>query len=236
MHHLTPKILKNKNLVQKIYNRTALIHKNYQKTKLPAHITSPITEIYNSIHSQQENLAQIQLFQTENQELLKLTKDVDEINEIKELMAEFEADLSVVNQELELLYQEIVSKSIEIFPEWAENSVLASDEDKLEIMGCKVQIIGGAGGLEAQIFGNELLEGYKNYLANNDWEYEILKEDEDGTLSSDNNLEILQINSPSAFQYLKLEHGVHRVQRIPFNSDRIQTSTCAVNIEEYPNF
>lgn len=77
-----------------------------------------------------------------------------------------------------------------------------------------------AGGLEADLFAHELLRMYKKYSLSKGWKYK-----EVGELGA-------KISGVGALNTLKMEAGVHRVQRIPKTekSGRIHTSTVTVAI------
>src|SRR3972149_6720435 len=83
-----------------------------------------------------------------------------------------------------------------------------------------LEIRGATGGDEAKIWGSDLLRMYLRYAAKKGWK----------ALSIDIN--VLQISGPGAFDELKNESGVHRVQRIPTTErhGRIHTSTATVAV------
>lgn len=93
-----------------------------------------------------------------------------------------------------------------------------------------LEIRAGAGGKEASLFAADLATMYTKYAAHNDWKTAIVS-------SSVSDLGgykeiVIEIANPEAFQKLKQESGVHRVQRIPSTekSGRIHTSTASVAI------
>ncbi len=76
----------------------------------------------------------------------------------------------------------------------------------------------GAGGDEATLFASELREMYQHYAENRGWRVRIIDE------------LTLEIEHPDAYDTLRYETGVHRVQRVPLTekSGRIHTSTASV--------
>ncbi len=76
----------------------------------------------------------------------------------------------------------------------------------------------GAGGDEATLFARELKDMYLKYAEGKRWRVRIV---DDMTL---------EIESPAAYEALRFETGVHRVQRVPVTekSGRIHTSTASV--------
>ncbi|XP_037957836.1 peptide chain release factor 1 [Teleopsis dalmanni] len=97
------------------------------------------------------------------------------------------------------------------------------------------EVNAGAGGQEAMLFANDLYEMYINYLENNGWDYDVLDHvtTDIGGLRNANVI----INSREAFNNLRFEAGVHRVQRIPATekAGRIHTSTVSVTVIPRPD-
>merc|ERR1712178_193901 len=86
------------------------------------------------------------------------------------------------------------------------------------------------------MFANELKNGYQTYLENKGWENYTINDDttdvskiahkgDDFATTS-----FIKVEDDEAFDYLKTEGGFHRVQRIPFNSKTIQTSTASLEV------
>ncbi|SMN19222.1 similar to Saccharomyces cerevisiae YGL143C MRF1 Mitochondrial translation release factor [Maudiozyma saulgeensis] len=94
---------------------------------------------------------------------------------------------------------------------------------------CIIELRPGVGGVEAMIFAQDLASMYMNYANAHRWKYHIisqqLNESGSGILSS-----VLSIDEPGSYDRLRLEAGVHRVQRIPATETkgRTHTSTAAV--------
>ncbi len=103
----------------------------------------------------------------------------------------------------------------------------ADEEKPKEIV---LEVRAGAGGDEAALFAAELLEMYKRYAEKNGWRTRLLDE-------SSNDLggykeASMEIKGDGAYEALKWETGVHRVQRVPETEKmgRIHTSTASVAI------
>lgn len=98
-----------------------------------------------------------------------------------------------------------------------------------------MEIRAGVGGKEAAIFANDLFQMYQSYMVYKKFNYSIVEEDECemGGLRHGSFL----INNKHAFDLLKYEAGVHRVQRIPKTekNSRIHTSTAIVSVVPCPN-
>lgn len=93
-----------------------------------------------------------------------------------------------------------------------------------------IEIRAGVGGEEAALFANDLLRMYSRYAANQNWKVEIFsinKTDIEGIKEA-----IIEITGVGAYDKLKNEGGVHRVQRIPKTekSGRVHTSTATVAV------
>ncbi|MBX4190235.1 PCRF domain-containing protein [Candidatus Parcubacteria bacterium] len=93
-----------------------------------------------------------------------------------------------------------------------------------------VEIRAGAGGDEAALFATELFDMYKKYAASQGWQFETID-------SNQNSLggfkaATFEVNGQGAFEKMKYESGVHRVQRVPATekSGRVHTSTVTVAV------
>jgi peptide chain release factor 1 len=93
-----------------------------------------------------------------------------------------------------------------------------------------MEIRAGVGGEEAALFANDLLRMYSRYAENQKWKVEVFsmnKTDIEGIKEA-----IIEITGEGAYDKLKNEGGVHRVQRIPKTekSGRVHTSTATVAV------
>ena len=93
-----------------------------------------------------------------------------------------------------------------------------------------LEIRAGAGGDEASIFAGDLARMYQRYAQKRNWRFSVI----DNSQSSLNGYKSLvaEISGENAFDDLKQESGVHRVQRVPKTekSGRVHTSTASVAI------
>ncbi|MCX7837557.1 MAG: peptide chain release factor 1 [candidate division WOR-3 bacterium] len=95
---------------------------------------------------------------------------------------------------------------------------------------CIVEIRPAAGGEESCLFAMELFKMYQKYLDKKGFKYEILSfrpSDLGGAKEI-----IFLVSGEGAYNYLRFEQGVHRVQRVPITeaSGRIHTSTVTVAV------
>jgi peptide chain release factor 1 len=93
-----------------------------------------------------------------------------------------------------------------------------------------MEIRGGAGGDEANIFAGDLFRMYSRYAEKMNWRVELMSSNvaETGGFREI----IFNITGENVYKYLKFESGVHRVQRVPVTETqgRIHTSTATVAV------
>jgi peptide chain release factor 1 len=83
-----------------------------------------------------------------------------------------------------------------------------------------VEIRGATGGDEAKLWGDDLLRMYIRFAAKKAWKVTVIDE------------KTIRVSGLGAFDLLKNESGVHRVQRVPVTEKRgrIHTSTATVAV------
>jgi len=93
-----------------------------------------------------------------------------------------------------------------------------------------LEVRAGAGGDEASIFAADLVNMYQRYAQNRGWKF-VEMDVSKNTLGGYKTF-VGKIKGEGAYQALKQESGVHRVQRIPSTekSGRVHTSTASVAI------
>ncbi len=97
-----------------------------------------------------------------------------------------------------------------------------------EVQSLIIEIRAGAGGDEAGLFVADLFKMYSGYAKNQGWSLKTLNQE---STSIGGYKEVsLEVKGRKAFDKLKTEAGVHRVQRIPETErkGRIHTSTATV--------
>ncbi len=130
-------------------------------------------------------------------------------------VAEMAADeIKKLEEEKELL---ITSQSSSMNHEPGSSMNSADPFDNRNII---LEIRGAAGGDEAKLWGEDLINMYTRYGQNQDW-----KVAPDGPMS-------IKIRGKGVYGKLKYESGVHRVQRVPAteSSGRVHTSTATVAV------
>jgi peptide chain release factor 1 len=107
-------------------------------------------------------------------------------------------------------------------------------EENPKINSVLIEIRAGVGGDEAALFANDLFRMYTRYAQNQGWKTEPL----DIKQTSINGIKevVFEIKGDGAYESLKNEAGVHRVQRIPKTekSGRVHTSTATVAVLAKP--
>jgi len=132
--------------------------------------------------------------------------------------------------------------------ELAESELKQIDEQKAQIVGqiemitkedetegempneLVLEIRAGAGGDEAALFAEELARMYARFTEKNEWRMNTINESR--TSLGGFKEASYEIRGKDCFKLLRLETGVHRVQRIPATEKqgRIHTSTASVAI------
>jgi len=136
-----------------------------------------------------------------------------ELSKIKVLWDEYEKSSDNRRQEIEKKFEEV----------FGENSSGKRNNLILEIRA-------GAGGDEAGLFAAQLFNMYQAYSQKKGWKFYVVDE-------SKNDLggykeAVAEIDGKGAYDSLKYEFGVHRIQRVPATekSGRIHTSTVSVAV------
>jgi peptide chain release factor 1 len=97
-----------------------------------------------------------------------------------------------------------------------------------------VEIRGGTGGEEAALFAGDLYRMYNRYAQTNGWNQKVLNSNQ--TELGGYKEIIFELKGKNAWNAMKYEGGVHRIQRIPETekNGRIHTSTATVAVLPKP--
>ena len=156
------------------------------------------------------------------QELLEEAKSTGD----NELLVECEKELVDVQATINRLEKRIV------------DAVLPKDMDDFG-SGAIVEVRSGTGGDEASLFANELKEAYIRVAKSLGWKVDLLSEGkteiggirEASFAVSGSSIQIEGVDEDlGPYGVFKFESGVHRVQRIPINDTKLQTSACSVAV------
>jgi peptide chain release factor 1 len=154
--------------------------------------------------------------------LKEIEKQIEELEPI--LKEKHEAEfLKLAQEEYERLktkHNELENKIIEFFNK---------EEDKID-KSIIMEIRQGTGGLEASLFAADLYRMYTKYADRKNWEIELISS-HPTELGGFKEI-IFGIKGKGAYNRLRFESGVHRVQRIPITETggRIHTSTATVAV------
>jgi len=112
----------------------------------------------------------------------------------------------------------------------AELKVLLLPKDPNDDKNVLLEIRAGAGGDEAALFAEEVMQMYLRYAATRGWKADLV----DSSSGNQGGLKdaTLTLSGASVYSLLKYESGVHRVQRVPATEaqGRIHTSTITVAV------
>ena len=107
-------------------------------------------------------------------------------------------------------------------------------------LSCLLEIRPGAGGSEAGLFAGDLLRMYQAYCKRHSLRVNILKlESETGSgTGSESQIQeaVLEVDGFGAYELLRCEAGVHRVQRVPATESKGRMHTSAVAVIVLPSF
>lgn len=144
-----------------------------------------------------------------NIQLLQTEKDEEMRDLLKEEVKQLEVDIPTMEKELKIL----------LLPKDPNN-----DKNVL------IEIRAGTGGDEASLFADELFRAYTHYCQRQGWSVKLLSMSE-GNAGGVKEV-IASVSGEGVYGRLKLESGVHRVQRVPKTETqgRIHTSTVTVAI------
>ena len=112
----------------------------------------------------------------------------------------------------------------------AELRILLLPNDKNDERNVVMEIRGGAGGEEANLFAAELFRMYQHYAESMRWKLDII--DMSDTELGGMKEVVFSVSGKGVYSKLKYESGVHRVQRVPETESqgRVHTSTVTVAV------
>jgi peptide chain release factor 1 len=150
---------------------------------------------------------------------------VNDFEEISRLKDQYNDNQNIKDSDL---YQIIKEENTTILKKIKEIEKKYIQFDKDDFKNVILEIRAGTGGDEAALFCEEIFEVYKKYVISKGWNLDLL----DISVGSNGGFKqaIIEIKGNMAYSNLKVESGVHRVQRVPKteSSGRIHTSTISV--------
>src|SRR3954469_12527947 len=103
-------------------------------------------------------------------------------------------------------------------------------KDAMDERNVILEIRAGTGGDEASLFAGDLFRMYERYAAKQGWKVEVVSASE-GSMGGYKEI-IAEVRGRGAYAKMKVESGVHRVQRVPDTETqgRIHTSAATVAV------
>ena len=142
-----------------------------------------------------------------------------------------EAEELLHDPEMKEMAQDELAEAKEELEQLKEKlTILLLPRDPNDSRNVILEIRGGVGGEESALFAHSLLRMYTMYAESHGWKLEIasINETELGGVKE----AIFSVDGAGAYNRLKYESGVHRVQRVPETETqgRIHTSTATVAV------
>ena len=165
---------------------------------------SPVVTRFNEFQKMKKDLI-------DNRELIETEKDPDMKEMLQSEIAELEQKIAGMHEKLVLL-------------------LLPKDPDSgKDIL---MEIRAGTGGDEAALFAADLFRMYTRYAEVKGWRVEFI----DASPSELGGYKevIFSLRSPEAYDSMKFESGVHRVQRVPATESQGRIHTSAVTVAVMP--
>jgi peptide chain release factor 1 len=174
------------------------------------------------------------------EEYRKLAREHAEIRETVSIFREWKKVRTEVSKTREMMLHESDEEMKELAREEAERLVaedgrlesllmerlLAKDQE--QVNNTFLEIRAGTGGEEAALFARDLFAMYMKYAEKMRWKTELLNV----SMSDMGGFKevVVAVESPDAYQKLKHESGVHRVQRVPETESQGRIHTSAVTV------
>lgn len=167
----------------------------------------------------------------EHSDMSPIVEKYKEYEEIKKAIEEAKEMLNESDEEMRQLAKEELSEATENLEKIKEEmKILLIPKDPNDEKNVIVEIRGGAGGDEANIFAGDLYRMYTRYAERQRWKTEIMSATP-SDMGGFKEISFMIIGN-GAYSRLKYESGVHRVQRVPDTESggRIHTSTITVAV------
>lgn len=156
-------------------------------------------------------LASLDKQRNDNRELLKVERDLDFAEVLREDIADIDKRYTELQEKL-------------------ENILIPPDPN--DHRNTIIEIRAGTGGDEAALFVGDCVRMYKLYADRNNWRYEPISctESEVGGYKE----YVMVLSGQNVFRFLQYEGGTHRVQRVPATEAQGRVHTSAITIAVIP--
>lgn len=167
-------------------------------------------------------------------ELSRVVTVIEELNEAQKLLKDLIQLEKEENEKGEKRSEEML-ELVKFEKEEAQSKLIEVEDKMIHVLTPRdeaddksvvLEVRAGTGGDEASLFASEIFKMYQKFSLLNGWKWEELslsKTDIGGFKEAQ-----ASINGEAVFKLLKFESGVHRVQRVPINDTKIQTSAASV--------
>ena len=192
-------------------------------------------EKLNELVGDSEVIARIDEWRAYTKELAEISETVEKYTEYKKVKKEQDELKDMIPLETDsemkaLMKDEFESCKDKLSAISEELRILLLPKDPNDDKNVIMEIRGGAGGDEANLFAYELYKLYVKYAEKNRWK----AEDIDISFTELGGLKeaVFSITGKGVYSKLKYESGVHRVQRVPETESqgRVHTSTATVAV------
>jgi len=190
--------------------------------------------------SDPELISDWEKFETLNRKKNHLEKLIEKEDEIKTLANQIEENrlISLSEEDSELMslaeveIDQLVTRKEIIEKELSD--LIKAESRPAGPDAIVVEIRGGTGGEEAALFAADLYRMYSRYAQTQEWKLKVL--DESRTEIGGYKEIIFELKGKNAWDSMKYEGGVHRIQRIPVTekNGRVHTSTATVAVLPKP--
>jgi len=198
-----------------------------------------------SIEKRYDELGQIMAqpeIATDHARLQALAQEQSEIKDVVDLYRQYKVTSRMIQETQTMIGDAIEPDMVALAKEEMNNLTLRQNDilQRLKLLlvpknanegkNAIVEIRAGTGGDEAAIFASDLFRMYSRYAQSKGWQIDII--DSNPTEVGGFKEIVFEISGKGAFNRLKYERGVHRVQRVPITeaSGRIHTSTATVAV------
>jgi len=159
---------------------------------------------------------------SQNQTLLSTEKDEEMKSLIEEDIKSLEIELNNLNKTVAAINGEYVAEE--------ESSTEEGSDLNINPNVAILEIRAGTGGEEASLFAYDLYRMYLRYFEKTGWHAteDLMSESETGGVKT----VVTEVRGKNAYNLLKNESGVHRVQRVPSTeaAGRIHTSAATIAV------